>query len=75
MTASFQPWVNVSHIIALVGFYSSMIAGCTLIFLNLFFVSTVFGAYKYLIVIFTSLEIVFASLEVIFYPVRGKNIT
>ncbi|EFP03563.1 CRE-STR-10 protein [Caenorhabditis remanei] len=67
MTVSFLPWVNASHI-ALVGFHSSMIAGCTLTFLNLFFVSTVFGAYKYLIVIFTSLGIIFASLEVIFYP-------
>ncbi|PIC20402.1 hypothetical protein B9Z55_025616 [Caenorhabditis nigoni] len=68
MADSYLPWVTLSHAIAIFGFFSSIIAGSILTFLNVFCVGKVFGSYKYLVIIFTCVGMVFATFEVIFSP-------
>ncbi|UMM32855.1 hypothetical protein L5515_006519 [Caenorhabditis briggsae] len=62
-------WFMIDQTIAQIGFYLTTTSQFTLITLTLFFLRKNFGAYKYLILLFSGVGLAFASLEFMLYPI------
>ncbi|EGT49850.1 hypothetical protein CAEBREN_22654 [Caenorhabditis brenneri] len=65
---SYLFWIRVTHLVPKIGFFSTILAGSVLLFLNYFGAQKNFGSYKYLISAFTMLGMVFATVEILVYP-------
>ncbi|KAF1748761.1 hypothetical protein GCK72_025228 [Caenorhabditis remanei] len=68
MTKTYLFWVSLAQTVGKFAFATTTFSGLILIYFNFFEVKKIFGTYKYLMVIFTSMGIGLATLEVVFHP-------
>ncbi|EFO97668.1 hypothetical protein CRE_16044 [Caenorhabditis remanei] len=68
MPTNYLYLVSLAQNVGKFAFLASSFFGIILIFLTLFGVRKIFGTYKYLMVIFTSLGVTLACLEAVFHP-------
>ncbi|CAO4377719.1 unnamed protein product [Caenorhabditis nigoni] len=68
MSGSYLYLVSLAQNVGKVAFVTSSLLGILFIFLTLFGVRKIFGTYKYLMVVFSALEIFLACLDAVFHP-------